>query len=63
MNSIDKRHQQTAAFSWSGSPPGTWRVGNTSVSTEELQAWQLGPARIEYCFAADWAPRSRGADR
>jgi hypothetical protein len=23
--------------------PSRWRIGNASVSTEELQAWQLGP--------------------
>ncbi|HEX2830675.1 MAG TPA: hypothetical protein VHP37_30335 [Burkholderiales bacterium] len=29
------------------SKPLRWRVGDASVSTEELQAWQLGPARID----------------
>ena len=60
MNSIDKRHQQSsAAMRWSGSPPGCWRVGNTSVSTEELQAWQLGPARIHHSVEADSPQGSR----
>ena len=45
MNS-DKQHQQRIAHD-RGSTPARWRIGNASVSTEELQAWQLGPASIE----------------
>jgi len=48
MNSMDKRHQQRIARAHArDSIPFSWRIGNTSVSAEELQAWQLGPAHIE----------------
>ena len=47
MNS-DKQHQQrTARAPARRSTTARWRIGNASVSTEELQAWQLGPACIE----------------
>ena len=32
--------------------PARWRVGNASVSTEELQAWQLGPTRTDTWLVA-----------
>ena len=31
-----------------------WRIGKATVSTEELEAWQLGPVRY---------PRAQRADR
>jgi hypothetical protein len=48
MNCLTKQHQQRNARAHARtSAPARWRIGNANVSTEELQAWQLGPARIE----------------
>ena len=48
MNCLTKQHQQRNARAHArSSTPTRWRIGNASVSTEELQAWQLGPAHVE----------------
>lgn len=48
MNHLDKRHQQPAARSHARAHAAPrWRIGLATVSTEELQAWQLGPARLD----------------
>ena len=51
MNSDKQIQQHTVRAHPRGSTPSRWRIGNGSVSTEELQAWQLGPARIERWLA------------
>lgn len=53
MHSIDTRQQQHAAASRIAATPARWRVGTGSVSTEELQAWQLGPARTDHWLELD----------
>jgi hypothetical protein len=39
--------------------PSQWRIGDATVSTDELQAWQLGPANVTRLFERR-APSSRG---
>jgi hypothetical protein len=47
MVALQKSHDRRRAGSRADAPaPARWQVGNASVSTEELQAWQLGPASI-----------------
>ena len=53
MNRTEKHHQQHIAAAWAGSSPARWRIGNASVSTEELRAWQLGPARVDAWLAIE----------
>ena len=58
MTRIDIRHQQHAATGRRHAPaPVRWRIGKASVSTEELQAWQLGPARTDHWLTMDGAAR------
>jgi hypothetical protein len=40
-------------------PQYCWRIGNATVSTEELQAWQLGPAHE--AARRDWGAEYGGA--
>lgn len=48
MNCLTKQYRQRSARAHERhSTPTRWRIGNASVSTVELQAWQLGPAHIE----------------
>jgi hypothetical protein len=39
--------------------PSHWRIGDATVSTHELQAWQLGPANVTGFFERR-APSARG---
>jgi hypothetical protein len=59
MNIINRRHRQRSTRGHAhASSSKRWRVGNASVSTVELQAWQLGPAQIEHWLATE-APERR----
>ena len=55
MNRIDKTPQQPSAGArWNAASPARWwHIGKASVSTEELQAWQLGPARTDHWLAPE----------
>ena len=62
MNCIEKTHQLHSVPSlYRERPPARWRIGNGSVSTDELRAWQLGPARVDtWLVACEPQPRTRG---
>jgi hypothetical protein len=58
MNCLTRQHQQRNVRALARrATPSRWRIGNASVSTEELQAWQLGPARIERWLDMPARPR------
>jgi hypothetical protein len=46
MNRLNNRHHQPACRRRIAAAPSRWHIGQASISTEELVAWQLGPSRI-----------------